>query len=361
MLSIKGYLRKLCQGHYPNEIVELIMLKYYVRYQLSSGYHFSVVRNEDRISFWGSNEHGQLGVDPTTCALLWPDVTSIKCGAYHTVALTENGNLYVSGRNSTGQTGTGNDECVKIPQLVLSGIETFSCGYGHTIALSKTDIFVWGRNAEGQLGLGDQVNRMRPTKLRSSKNIKSIECGGDYTMVFTENDNIYVWGSNDYGQLGLGDSQDHAVPVRLYLPNINAMAIGCGDCHIVGVSNDNKLFGWGLNQSGQLGLGDDYNRVIPREIFLDKSCISVSCGALHTVALTTDRAVYFWGELNKIKYLVPQKICIPQIMSINCGGYHVIAIDLYHQVYSWGRNDYGQLGLGHKKDRNKPRLNPCKF
>ena len=362
-LSIKEYLIKIYPGHYLSEIVELIMLKYYVRYQLSSGYHFSVVFHADKTTFWGSNMRGQLGCDDTGRILSWPmNVTLIKCGAYHTVALTENGNLYASGSNSTWQTGIGTTECVRTPQLVLFGfgIETFSCGYGHTIALSKTNIFVWGRNREGQLGLGDRIDRERPTKLQL-KNIVSIECGGDYTMAFTKNNDVYTWGSNYHGQLGLGGSQCHASPVLLCLPNINIMAIGCGDLHTVIVSNYKKLFVWGSNQFGQLGLGDEHIRVTPQEILLDKTCISVSCGALHTVALMSDGVVYSWGELNKIKYLVPQKIDIPQIISINCGGYHVVAIDLYHQVYSWGKNDCGQLGLEHNKDQDKPCLIPYKF
>ena len=92
-----------------------------------------------------------------------------------------------------------------------------SCGCNYSTLISdQNEIYVWGYNDAGRLGLGDEIqDRIRPTKLDLGRNgrIKLIACGWDFTMalvsVLSKNsqimDKLYVWGYNSNAELGLGD------------------------------------------------------------------------------------------------------------------------------------------------------------
>ena len=105
---------------------------------------------------------------------------------------------------------------------------------------------------DGQLGLGDYIPRYVPHKLLS--NIKKINGKFYHTIVSTKLNEIYVWGSNYYGQLGLGDYHNYNSPQKLLLPGVNS--INGGEHHTIAlVKNSNKLYIWGSNKFGQLGSG----------------------------------------------------------------------------------------------------------
>src|SRR5687768_11627063 len=92
----------------------------------------------------------------------------------------------------------------------------------YTACITKNEnIYVWGMNDTGQLGLGDNTNRSSPTLLTLPNNEKiSFFAGGfKHVLCVTKNDNCYVWGFNKYGQLGLGDTKTRNSPTLLNLLN----------------------------------------------------------------------------------------------------------------------------------------------
>jgi alpha-tubulin suppressor-like RCC1 family protein len=89
-------------------------------------------------------------------------IRSVACGSHHTVAVAENGSLYAWGKNSNGQCGLGHTNNVLSPVSVSSllqadvRIHVAAAGTGHTLCVSEAGIlFSFGRGEEGQLGLGD--------------------------------------------------------------------------------------------------------------------------------------------------------------------------------------------------------------
>jgi alpha-tubulin suppressor-like RCC1 family protein len=78
-----------------------------------------------------------------------------------------------------------------------------------------------------------------------------IKCGNYYTVLLFEKE-IYAWGYNQYGQLGLGHNADTNSPQKLDL--INVKKIICGGYHTIALTYSNEIYAWGDNQSGQLGL-----------------------------------------------------------------------------------------------------------
>lgn len=120
--------------------------------QVACGAAHSLAVNEwGQLFTWGSNLRGQLakdGMDSINVApklvkqLATKHIVQIACGQYHSMALTNSGELYTWGANAYGQLGLGfNGEMMTVPSLVstLSGIPIafITCGGNHSFALSK--------------------------------------------------------------------------------------------------------------------------------------------------------------------------------------------------------------------------------
>lgn len=78
-------------------------------------------------------------------------------------------------------------------------------------------IFTWGYNDHGQLGLNDgTAYYLAPKKVANLNDIvmKKIICGSTYVLALNDVCELYVWGSNANGELGLGDTVDRGVPVK---------------------------------------------------------------------------------------------------------------------------------------------------
>lgn len=135
--------------------------------------------------------------------------------------------------------------------------------------------------------------------------------------------------------------------------------IGCGNNFTFIISN-NKLYSFGENSYGQLGLGNNQNYDSHQLVDL-KDPISVSCGNNFTIVLTK-HGVYGCGscnhgqlglDINKRNCNTFQKIPINNIIAFVCGGYHTIILTK-HGLYGCGDNFEGQLGVGHYNDCNIP-------
>lgn len=84
-------------------------------------------------------------------------------------------------------------------------------------------------------------------------------------MVVAEH-GVVAWGGNEAGQCGQGDSS----PSILFRPRLVAglqgvvvAAVCCGAAHTLALTKSGKVFGWGDNKEGQLGLGDLKSRSLP--------------------------------------------------------------------------------------------------
>jgi len=85
---------------------------------------------------------------------------------------------------------------------------------------NNNDLFVFGSNSYGQLGLGDTDKREKPIKHPSLSNIIDISKGGNLTFVKTSNNEIYAFGDNKYSQLGIKTEHDiQGTPIRVFEDN----------------------------------------------------------------------------------------------------------------------------------------------
>jgi alpha-tubulin suppressor-like RCC1 family protein len=120
-------------------------------------------------------------------------VKAISCGSEHSMALTENGAVFSWGNNCFGQLGVGDYEKKEKPKLVLLNdiiIEKISCGKNHSLLLSRDgDIYGFGDNSCGQLGMKDRQNAEIPIKINNFSEIETeiSEMGSKETKSFREN------------------------------------------------------------------------------------------------------------------------------------------------------------------------------
>jgi len=134
----------------------------------------------------------------------------IACGRNHTIIATEKGSLYAFGCNSESQLGLGdtkNTSFFNSPQRI-EGIgnhywKALSAGAGQSCALTENgDLFVWGINDNGELGIGKQVEQPIPKRLDLGFEIRSVSCGYYHTAIVSKSGDIYTAGSDEYFQLG---------------------------------------------------------------------------------------------------------------------------------------------------------------
>ncbi|EEF49567.1 Ran GTPase binding protein, putative [Ricinus communis] len=145
---------------------------------------------------WGDGDKGRLGhgdkesrlVPTCVAALVEPNFCQVACGHSMTVALTTTGHVYTMGSPVYGQLGNPQADG-KLPvrvegKLSKNFVEELDCGAYHVAVLtSRTEVYTWGKGANGRLGHGDTDDRSSPTIVEAlkDKQVKSVVCGTSFT------------------------------------------------------------------------------------------------------------------------------------------------------------------------------------
>ena len=257
---------------------------------ISTGGHACAILADGSVKCWGSNDDGQLGLGDAISRLFPSDVAPL---------------------------GTGRKAIA------------ISAGYKHTCAvLDDRSVKCWGKNARGQLGLGDTKNRGAATlgemgdylpkvNLGTGRTAVSVSAGEVHTCALLDNATVKCWGAGADGLLGNGstaDRGDAANEMGDALPPINfglgrtTLAISCGTSSSCAILDDHSVKCWGNNSAGQLGVGDSVSRGgLPADVgtfpavnlgtgrTASKIAVSTS-GISFACALLDDGTIRCWGE-----------------------------------------------------------------
>jgi alpha-tubulin suppressor-like RCC1 family protein len=264
---------------------------------------------------WGNNENGKLGTNdatqrntPVTTFAGGTTWKSVSAGFYNTVVIKTDGSLWIWGRNAVGELGINNTTNRSTPVTTFAGGNNWkqvSCGNNHTAA-TKTDgsLWTWGYNNEGQLGINNTDQKNTPvTTFAGGTNWKQVACGVNNTAAIKTDGSLWVWGNNTLGKLGTNDATQRNTPVTTFAGGTNWKQVfvgkGSGDSHTVAVKTDGTLWTWGRGQQGQLGINVAENRSTPVTTFAGgTNWKQVFCGRDYTVAIKTDGSLWTWGENN---------------------------------------------------------------
>lgn len=287
--KIDSFIEEDCCPKY----IERVYLDVVEIVSVSCGENHTIIRTTDGLYSCGHNDFGQLGLGDVgdkniPMKLEFFDsleIISISCGADHTLINTNNG-LYGFGDNSYEQLGLKDTLYVYVPTKLDFFHKDFSfeiidisCGCYYTLINTTGGLYSCGYNEYGELGLGlgDSEYATVPTKSDFFKvgvfEIISISCGNNHTIINTT-DGLYVFGSNVFGQLGLCNIRSTNVPKKLkFFNNVDIFFVYCYGNHTI-INTRDGLYSFGANEYGQLGLGDNDNRLIPTKLDTDFEIIT---------------------------------------------------------------------------------------
>jgi len=184
----------------------------------AGGAHFFALTFSGEVWAWGGNWSGQLG-DGTTTDVARPkkieslaNIIYITAGFSHTLAVANDGSVYAWGSNTNGQLGDGTRDAHYLP-IKVNGITDavqVSAGYDSSMVLTKKhEIYTWGYGEYGQLGDGTRtISQFTPMKVATEGVPAYIASGLHHNLYVTEAGDLYAWGRNNYGQIGIGDSEN---------------------------------------------------------------------------------------------------------------------------------------------------------
>lgn len=293
----------------------------------------------------------------------YPEIGDIIAGGYHSIALDRRGDIFVFGSNRYGEVGLGytsEEGIIYDTSIDDSGFaENVSSRGDHILALKEGKVYSWGLNNHGQLGNGNRVNLsfMEPVIGLDDVEVVSIAAGHQFSLALTSEGDVYAWGHNGYGQVGIGIiSEEQLIPVKVNISDVKQ--ISAGHYHALVQKNDGSIWGWGRNLNGALGdTGSEYN---PNPVQIDVGHVkTVVAGTNNSFFITNNNSVYACGNNEKSQFgdgtrnnrLFPSPIegiaDVVKISSNSC----TVFLKANGEAYGAGMNNYGQLGMGEGVNR----------
>jgi len=327
----------------------------------------------------GLNSHGALGVRAAGNYFTRQPVrvegvvkaVGAACGPDHCLCVVQGGEVYAWGLGESGVLGLGDSADHYEPEQVRlpTGVKAVAVATGarHSALVCerqrRTALFTCGLNSLGQLGLGHSLSQPLFTEVRAMGEVLQVACGFTHTLIISKASALYATGGNSLGQLGLGHTQAISTPtpvpsltrvLKAAAGSHSAALLDSGDLFIWGTGpfgtflspsqlnpagtvfreielkshfglakdQNDRLWTWGSNTSGQLGLGDYQNRakltktpIEMRQLRLisigGASVVAVSAEDYHEKALETLLSESKPGSIASIPAVFPPKEAIP--------------------------------------------------
>ena len=338
------------------------------------------VTNSGDLKSWGSNSCSRLGSgdapqigivsidnqnlqskNAIPATPLQTNVNKVAIGKTFAISLLNNSNLYSWGCNPNGELGLGNrtgynsdsnpqDRAIEINNDKLTptqitfpvdavssvggqssssnanGIKSIAAGDNFALALKNDGtVYSWGANETGQLGQGSFTgenttgtdsttgepiiafvdnNKLSPTKISSLSNIKEVYAGSNFAYALSNDGKLYSWGGNENGRLGINskteiDSDSIADDIidnnQLSPAEVTGVSgiqdIATGNDFTLALNSTGDVYSWGANQNGQLGLGDNEDKLVPTKIPTLSKVQSISAGGQTAFAIVQEEVV----------------------------------------------------------------------
>ena len=350
---------------------------------------------------WGYNNKGQVdGITqsdkalPVVVSLSAGDTaTSLALGITHTCARTTGGQMQCWGSNSYGELGRNTSGegmgPAYVPKPVSlggfsvpNGSQMLTAGYFHTCALvvvgGQRVAKCWGRNNNGQLGVGDFIDRPSPAAVTGSIGDLSQITAGSYHTCARTSDGVRCWGDNSQGEIGSGAFASFASPYFAASSDQfdSTTQLAAGSQHTCGLSlgaqGQRWLRCWGDNTYGQFGNETRGFVARPEKVALYSAdgtivqAAKVAAGDTHTCAITSSNEVQCWGD-NRFGQIgdyssggirpTPKSIATGSLIAtiVTPGLNHTCATTISGHAQCWGSNTSGQIGDGTYANQLSPK------
>lgn len=299
-------------------------------------------------------------------------------------------------------------------QHQLVGLANASSGRSICAIIDSGDVKCWGDNTDGGLGIGDTDNRgslpntmgdrLPTVNLGTGRKAAQVAVGTNSACALLTTGEVKCWGHNGDGEVGVGDtvnrgdslSPGHGMGDALpaVALNGNAVAVAAGRYHYCAIITGGVVKCWGYNGDGELGTGDTFNRLngdnshtqalVPVNLGAGRTARSLAMQAFGSCALLDNGAVTCWGfngclngdctsnkcgpsgcgqlgvgdATNRGDSTAPGHALAPVNLgtartatALTSGDYFGCALLDNHSVKCWGINTVGQLGVGDTASR----------
>lgn len=191
--------------------------------------------------------------------------------------------------------------------------------------------------------------------------ITQVSAGGEYSCGLRDQSRLWCWGRNTYGQLGIGSTSNEPVAPTPVAGGGKWSQVSTGGSTTCGVRNSGALMCWGLNHRGQVGDGQKAAVNKPKLVSGPKNWKQVATGWFHTCAIQDQGAMSCWGDNswgqrgqgNNAQDLGRHRVP-GNWLSVAAAGWTTCGIKQDGTLWCWGRNTFGQLGVGDLGERFRP-------
>ncbi|AEC02809.1 fimbrillin family protein [Parasphaerochaeta coccoides] len=270
---------------------------------------------------------------------------AVSAGSNHTMILKNNGTLWATGWNNTGQLGDSTTDDRNTPEQVwdstdgsvrMADVAAVSTGPGHTMILKK-DGTLWatGLNEYGQLGDGTMTTiRTPPVQVKASTDdndfmtdVAAVSAGLYHTTILKKDGTLWATGYNNDGQLGVGAVATYTTSIPVQVKGSGGVgfmtdvaAVSTKQNHTMILKKDGTLWATGYNYYGQLGDGTTTRRTTPV----------------------------------RVKASIAENDFMTDVAAVSAGSWHTMILKKDGTLWATGFNNYGQLGVGDTTDRSTP-------
>lgn len=284
-------------------------------------------------------------------------ILKVKCVENNSWYLTNKGNLYGCGDNSTGQQGSGDTTQVNTFTKRAENVKDFDCSFFATYTATVTwyltnngELYGCGWNDSKQQSAGHTVKSVLEFTKRAD-NVKSFACSAKTTWYIDNNGNLYGCGNAGDGAQGNGYTGTQYNVSKFTKRAENVKYVTCSDYTTWYIDNNNDLYGTGRNEYGQQGLGSttDASSFTKRA----SNVKDIKCSLNTTWYLDNDNNLYGCGQNNygqqgsgnttQINTFTKRA---ENIKSFTCSLNTTFYIDSSNDLYGCGDNRYGQQGNG---------------
>ena len=259
--------------------------------------------SDNKIWGWGSNGSGGVG-DGTTVdkyspvqigsASDWVRVSDGTSG--FSLAIKNVGELWAWGINGNGQLGLNDTSNRSTPVRVGTASDwvRVSAGSSHGLAIKGGELWAWGLNSNSQLGDGTTTQRNAPVRIGSDTDWSEVFAGYTSSYAIKNDGSLWAWGSNSDGRLGDGSGVTQSAPVRVGTDN-DWLKISASN-HVIAQKTDGSIWSWGWNGGGQLGSGNTTSRSLPVQVGTATDWTQIHAGNVHSALIKSDGSFWVCGQ-----------------------------------------------------------------
>lgn len=308
----------------------------------ADGAHILALDGQGCVWAWGSNQKGESAPDNPDQQILTPvsvfsGAKMIAAGQQFSMALSENGELFMWGDNSLGQIPGFEGEATRKSVSVMNDVALIDACDGRALSVTQSgSLLVWGEGLE---------------KKTLMEGVKSAAMGVDFVLALTQDGDVYEFIDGEEGKVTL---------------------TGCSGIDAFGQSRyaitaDGRVYAWGANSTeGRLGLPNAYDWAEEPVLTALTDIRSVKSGLTVGGAINADGAMYMWGtvysyltgydeetgemaalmDAELIHYGNAPILLYEGVRDAAFGDAFIAVLFENGDVYAWGSNDHGQMGDG---------------